>query len=99
MSPKDVRFQKNLAVHDRAVDMGFGGKMKDGIHSLHDGRDQARVADVSLDETDGPTLAVARAFPGARVGQNVEIEDFVTGMFSLPVMDEVRADKPGSSSH
>jgi len=97
----DVGLDKFCRAVDRAVDMGFGGQVHDGIRLEFQQRftDTFAIGDIGLKEL----IAVAAVDFGQRleiagVGQLVQIEDAVPGVLDQ-MADQSRADESGSAGY
>ena len=101
VSPNDVGLNELCRAVDRAVDMGFGGQVHDGIRLEFQQRftDTFAIGDIGLKEL----IAVAavdfcQRLEIAGVGQLVQIEDAVPGVLDQ-MADQSRADESGSAGY
>ena len=87
-------------VEDRAVHMAFGREMDHAVDLifLHDAAHLVVVADVGPDEgIVGFVLDVLQVGEVAGVGELVEVDDVVVGIFVDEETDHVRTDESGAS--
>ena len=95
---EDVGPEKRVGLHQRAVDVRFGGEVDDGVDPPDDVAHDLRVADVALHERVPRIVGEVgqvRRVPGVR--QLVEIDDAVGGVRREDVADEVGADESASA--
>ena len=98
----DIRLQKNLRIFDGAVDMRLRRKVDDNVRLLllKDAVDSLTICDVRADELE--VLLLHRRLERlevARIRQLVHADDVVCRMLLEHVVDEVRANETGTTSH
>ena len=92
----DVRTREGERILDRAVHMAFGREVDDPVDAvlLKQLTHRFEVADVAPDKSIvGPLLDIPQVGQIARIGQLVEVDDPVIGVFVHEKADYVRADK------
>jgi hypothetical protein len=87
-----------VRVEDGAVVVAFGGEVDDGVavagQIVHDNR----VLDAPLEKLKvGVVPEVVEVVQVARVGQGVEGENAIVGIFVQHVADKIGADEPGGA--
>ena len=92
--PADVGLDERKGVQERAVDMGLGGEVDDGVDLGGKRVDQLFLADVSVHEAiTWPAFELDQVGQVPRVGELVEHSDLDLGPRPAEVADEVRADE------
>ncbi len=101
LSADDVRLKKQGVVVDRPGHMGLRRKMDDDIGFRDQGIDDVRVGDVAVIKLEVTILfdTALNAVQVAGVGQGVQQKDFVFGIISVQVVDEITADKTRAARH
>ena len=91
---------KGERITDAPVHMRLGGKMDDSVHIFgsHQGTHQGKVAYVRLHElVVRAALHIPEIGKIAGIGQLVDIDDPVVGIFAYKKPDDVAADESGSA--
>jgi hypothetical protein len=96
----DVGLHERARAGDRAIDVGLGGEVHDGVDAVLGQHpiDQRAVADVAVDERAPRRVRqVAQVLAAAGVGQRVEHHQRGLGARGLQLTDEVGADEAGAA--
>ena len=98
VGPVDIGPHERAGVHQRPVDMRFGGEVHDGIRVLRHRVHVGRFGDIAPDEAE-PGIAghLREVFFAARIGQLVQHRDLDLLVPPEPVSHEGGADEPGAT--
>ena len=97
--PHDVGTGERERVLDGTVHVALGGEVDDPVDGvfLHEGEHAVEIDDVGLDEeVVGARLDVGQVGQVAGVGEFVDVDDAIVGIFPDEKPDDVRADEPGA---
>ena len=98
LGAEDIRLEEKPVVEDGASHMRFGGKMQDDVGPANQRIDDIGVQHIAVPEFK-PVLVETVLWqivdaPG--IGQRIEDDDLVVGIFFIEVADEVAADESGA---
>ena len=102
MDADDAGPKERLRVEDRAVDVGLGGDVDDGVGAVDERPDDVRVRDVALDEREAGGL-LGIALDGREVRAVAGVGELVEHGHARPVVaaedlaDELAADEAGAA--
>ena len=97
----DVGLDEGLRAFDGVVDVAFGREVDDALDVVlgKEGFYEGFVADVTFDEgVVGECFGFFEVVEVARIGEFVEVDEVVLGVFLGKVWNEVGADKAGAAS-
>ena len=98
--PTHIGVDERQRIHQRAVDMGLGGEVDDGVALRGQRVDQPGVTDVAVHESvTGLAVELEEICQVACVCELVEDRDLHLGAPLSQVADEIGADEPGCSRH
>jgi hypothetical protein len=100
MGAHDVGLDEFVRSMDRAVHVGFSGKMDNGVNIAggQQGFHQGLIQDVAMDEFNvGGGFGLAQVVTFAGIGQGIQDNNLVFWMMVHPVVNKVGADKTGTA--
>ena len=98
LGAEDVRRDKLVATHDRAIDVALGGDVDDAVAALGSTRDVFDGGDITVHEGVARIVGEVGDVLGApRVRQQVDVDDVQIGVLAQQSADEVRANKPAAT--